>query len=415
MDGTFFIVYEISIATVFFAFCTWLYFLFYIIKSFKQSPVLEAYKFDTYIHPKVSIIIPALNEENNITKCLDNLLTQDYPNFEIVAVNDSSFDTTGEIMHTYRARNSKRILVITAKSKPVDWVGKSWACYQGYLHASGEIFVFLDADTTLCSPSAISLAVIYLIEQKLDALTARPKIICGNLWTKIMLPLLWTFSHIKYSSLSINNAKSKTGYFFGCFYLITRKTYESIGTHKAVKREIVEDAALGQKVKQKKFKLKMVRGEHCISTKMTSDFMTFWQGLKRSINMIPFGSKDIPNICIVFFLLLEPFILLPFSLYLVLMHSSSTSEDKNLLGQILVVVDLLSIVLIISVFAIQLSIGLFLSPIYALFSPIACAIISIGFILAIVKSRRRGATIRWRGRQYVITEKIYGTAHPKNK
>jgi hypothetical protein len=95
------------------------------------------------------------------------------------------------------------------------------------------------------------------------------------------------------------------------------------------------------------------------------------------------------------------------------MDSSSTSEDKNLLGQILLVVDLMSIVLIISVIAIQLSIGLFLSPIYALFSPIACAIISIGFILAIVKSRRRGTTIRWRGREYVITEKIYSTAHPK--
>jgi chlorobactene glucosyltransferase len=411
MDSIFFIVCEITIATVFFALCTWLYFLFYMIKSFKQSPILEEYKFDIKNHPKVSIIIPALNEENNITKCLDSLLTQDYPNIEIVAVNDSSFDTTGKIMHTYGIRNSKRIMVINAEPKPVDWIGKSWACYQGYLHASGEIFVFIDADTTICSPSAISAAVIYLIEQKLDAITARPKIICDNIWTKIMLPILWTFSHIKYSSLCVNNPKSKTGYFFGCFYLITRKTYESIGTHKAVKNEIVEDAALGKKVKQQKFKLKMVRGEHCISTKMTGDFMTFWQGLKRSVNMIPFGSKDIPNICLVFFLLLEPFILLPFSLYLQLMQSS---EDKNLLSQTLLVVDLMSIVLIISVIVIQLSIGLFLSPVYALFSPLACAIISIGFISSIVNSRRRG-TIKWRGREYVMTEKIYTTARPQNK
>ena len=132
----------------------------------------------------------------------------------------------------------------------------------------GELFVFLDADTTLCSPSAITIAVSYLIEHRLDALTARPKIICENIWTKIIMPMLWTFSHIKFSSLHINNSQNKIGYFFGCFYLITRRTYESIGTHEAVKNEIVEDAPLGQKVKQQKLsKLKMVRGEHYVSTK----------------------------------------------------------------------------------------------------------------------------------------------------
>ena len=199
------------------------------IKSFKQSPILKQHRFNTDNLPKVSVIIPALNEENNITSCLDNLLTQDYPNLEIVAVNDSSFDRTGEIMHTYKIRNSKRILVINAEPKPVDWVGKSWACHQGYLNASGEIFLFLDADTIIYSSSVVTIAASYLIEQRLDALTARPKIICENIWTKIIMPILWTFSHVKYSSLHINNAQSKTGYFFGCFYLITRKTYESIG------------------------------------------------------------------------------------------------------------------------------------------------------------------------------------------
>src|SRR6476661_7526723 len=231
MNNIIFIVYTILITTVFFAFCTWMYFLVFMIKSFKESPMLKQYKINTNNLPKVSVILPALNEENNINSCLDNLLRQDYPNFEIIAVNDSSVDRTGEIMHSYEIRNPKRILVINARSKPVDWVGKSWACYQGYLNATGEIFVFLDADTTICSPSAITIAVSYLIEQRLDALTARPKIICENIWTKIIMPMLWTFSHIKYSSLHINNAQNKTGYFFGCFYLITRKTYESIGTH----------------------------------------------------------------------------------------------------------------------------------------------------------------------------------------
>ena len=133
---------------------------------------------------------------------------------------------------------------------------------------------------------------------------------------------------------------------------------------------------MGQKVKQQKFNLKMVRGEHYINTKMAGDFMTLWEGLKRSVNMIPFGSKDISNICLVYFLLLEPFMLLPFSVYLVFIQSP---ENTNL-SQILLTIDLMSIVLIISVIVIQLSINLSLSPFYAVFGPIACTIISIAFI-----------------------------------
>ena len=93
MNFPYFIVLNIFSATIFFAFCAWLYFFLYMIKSLKQSPRLkesEKYNINNNIniYPKVSIIVPALDEENNISKCLDNLLDQDYHNFEIVAVND---------------------------------------------------------------------------------------------------------------------------------------------------------------------------------------------------------------------------------------------------------------------------------------------------------------------------------------
>jgi glycosyltransferase involved in cell wall biosynthesis len=318
MNFPYFIGLNIFSVTIFFAFCAWLYFFVYMIKSLEQSPRLEEtkkYNICNNIrnYPRVSIIVPALDEENNISNCLDKLLDQDYRNFEIVAVNDSSSDMTGEIMQAYMKSNPKRMSVITANPKPADWIGKNWACYQGYLNATGEILVFTDADTIMCSPSLISLAVSYFVEEKLDVLTARPNIIAHNIWTKITLPILWTFSHIKYSALSVNNARSKSSYLFGCFYLINRKTYESIGTHKAVKDEIVEDVALGKKIKQQKFKLKMVRAEDQITTLMTGNFMSLWEGLKRSTNLIPFYHKDITNISVVLLLLLEPFILFPFS------------------------------------------------------------------------------------------------------
>ncbi|MGI8833912.1 MAG: glycosyltransferase, partial [Nitrososphaeraceae archaeon] len=171
--------------------------------------------------PKVSIIIAARNEEKYISKCLDSLLQQDYPNFEIIVIDDSSSDSTCEILQKYQIKNCDKIVVINAGLSPNEWTGKNWACYQGYLKSRGEAFLFTDADT-LCSSQTLSLAVGNLNKEKLDALTLRPRIVSESRWAKMMLPVLWSFSHIKYSSLRVNdhNAK-KCGYFFGCFYLIT--------------------------------------------------------------------------------------------------------------------------------------------------------------------------------------------------
>ena len=112
MNFPYFIGLNIFSATIFFAFCTWLYFFLYMIKSLEQSPRWEEtkkYNICNNIrnYPRVSIIVPALDEENNISNCLDKLLDQDYHNFEIVAVNDSSSDKTGEIMQAYMKSNPK--------------------------------------------------------------------------------------------------------------------------------------------------------------------------------------------------------------------------------------------------------------------------------------------------------------------
>jgi hypothetical protein len=85
----------------------------------------------------------------------------------------------------------------------------------------------------------------------------------------------------------------KYGYFFGCFYLLTRKTYEALGTHKEVKNQILEDVALGEKVKLQGYKLKLFRGEHQVDTMQVGDFTTILQGLGRGINLIPFARNDV--------------------------------------------------------------------------------------------------------------------------
>ena len=374
----------------------WAYFLAYMGKSFRQAPTLESFdRAGVTRFPMVSVILPARNEERYIARCIESLLAQDYSNFEIIAINDSSTDKTGEIMKEYAARDP-RVVHVDAPAKPEGWAGKNWACHQAYLRAKGEVLLFTDADTEHSS-SAMSLALGQLVSQNLDALTAVPKLICNDFWTKITLPALATFLHTRFSPLRVNDPNTKTGYFFGSFFAITRNTYEAIGTHEGVRHELVEDGALGGKVKEAKFRLKMVRGERQIEAVWARDLPTLWHGLRRL--MIPLYYQNRSGACMmaaaVFFILFAPFAFIP--------YLPAAALAGNVSFQILLGVQLATIALVIATTAVQCRLGVFESPAYALASPLSGAIISLGFLSAIADASKKG-TVSWRGRQYTISE-----------
>jgi glycosyltransferase involved in cell wall biosynthesis len=377
-------------------FGVWLYFLTYMTKSFKQSPMLESFDWISVSRsPKVSVILPARNEGRYIARCLDSLLGQDYPNFEIIAINDSSTDGTGEIMKAYAA-NDLRVMHIDASPKPEGWTGKNWACYQGFLRARGELLMFTDADSKHL-PSTMSLAVGHLMSENLEALTAVPRLICNDFWTKMTLPVLATFLHTRFSPIRVNDPNTKTGYFFGSFFIITRSTYEAIGTHEGVKEELVEDGALGGKVKASKFRMKMVRGESHIDAVWARDLPTLWQGLRRL--MIPIYYQDKVNAYMmamaVFFILFAPFASLP--------YLPVASFAGNTSFQILFVLQISAIALIMVTTAAQCRLAIFESPVYAFAAPLSGALISLSFMSAIADAKKKGA-VSWRDRKYIISK-----------
>jgi cellulose synthase/poly-beta-1,6-N-acetylglucosamine synthase-like glycosyltransferase len=372
-------------------FGVWLYFLTYMIKSFRQSPMLESFDWATVSHfPKVSVILPARNEGRYIARCLDSLLAQDYPNFEIIAINDR----TGEIMKAYAA-NDLRIIHIDASPKPEGWTGKNWACYQGFLRAQGELLIFTDADSKHL-PTTMSLAVGHLMSENLEALTAVPRLICNDFWTKMTLPVLAIFLHTRFSPIRVNDPNNKIGYFFGSFFIITRSTYESIGTHKGVKEELVEDGALGGKVKAHKFRMKMVRGEPHIDAVWARDLQTLWQGLRRL--MIPLYYQDKVNAYMmaiaVFFILFAPFAFLP--------YLPIASFGGNTSFQILFGLQISAIALIMITTAVQCQLAIFESPVYAFAAPLSGGLISLSFMSAIADAKKKGA-VSWRDRKYIIS------------
>lgn len=387
------------------ALCAWFYFLFYLVRSFKQSPKLDflTRTSNTNNKPlKVSVILAARNEEKYIRKCVDSLLAQDYPNFEIICIDDSSSDNTLGIMQEYQLIHPNKMTVIDAKLPSDDWIGKNWACYQGYLISTGEIFLFTDADTH-CTPCTLSLAVEYLSKDRLDALTLRPRILCESLWSKIIFPVVLTFSHVKYSSGRINDNKSKKhGYFFGCFYLIRRKTYESVGTHEGVKNQIIEDVALGEKVKQGGFRLRVCRGEHHVKTVAACSFSTILQGLKRGFNLISFSSNNIFNAFLIWLLLAQPIFVL---IALLLFRLYTPSTEHNLLYENLLITCLVTLLAIIITTSIQSKTGLSQNLLYGFASPLVVLVLSFVFVLSLVNRLNADTyNVDWRGRQYVITK-----------
>jgi len=372
--------------------------MLYSLRSFRRSPVLsKAVRQRPYTFPKISVIVPALNEEKYIARCLDSLLAQDYPNFEIIAVDDSSIDKTGKIMDHY-SKNETRIIVIHADPAPEGWVGKNWACYQGYVRSSGDILLFTDADT-VHSPQLMTSATTALVMGQLKALTVIPRLVCNEIWTRITVPVLSIFLHTRFSALRVNDPNTSVGYFFGSFFLITRQTYEKVGPHASVRQELVEDGALGSKVKQGKFEMKMFRGESEIQAVWARDMKTLWNGLRRLV--IPMYSQHKNQTILLtialFFLLIGPFIVIPYSLFLVI----NAIKLVNILDFILIASNLGSIVLIIITDAVQLKFGIGEKSIYALASPIGGAVISASFISSNLDANKQNA-VNWHGRGYTV-------------
>ena len=97
---------------------------------------------------EVSVIVPARNEEETIGECLESLVSQSYGRLEIIVVDDSSSDRTGDIVREFIARDG-RIKLVGAGPRPEGWVGKTWPCQRGFENSRGEYLLFVDADSTL--------------------------------------------------------------------------------------------------------------------------------------------------------------------------------------------------------------------------------------------------------------------------
>ncbi|HZQ20000.1 MAG TPA: glycosyltransferase family 2 protein [Terriglobales bacterium] len=205
--------------------------------------------------PRVSIIVPARNEEESVSEALSRLLQLDYSNYEVIAVDDRSTDKTGEIMDNIatcrqgRTRPSNPSLkIIHIKELPSGWMGKAHAMWAAGKQASGDWLLFTDADV-MFRPDALRRAIAYAESENGDHLVLFPRMLMKTAGEKMMLAffqLMFVFGHRPWK---VADPKAKDHIGVGAFNLVRRSAYEGIGTYEALRFEVVDDMKLGKLIK----------------------------------------------------------------------------------------------------------------------------------------------------------------------
>ena len=240
--------------------------------------------------PLISICIPARNEENNIRNCVESALGQDYPNIDVIVLDDRSTDSTLTQLAEIASLDS-RLLPVSGTDLPESWAGKPFALFQASAVARGEWLCFVDADTFL-APQAISSCYSKAIETKADMFTTMNKQILGSFWEKVVMPLVMTALSVGFSPRKVNDPNTRDAIANGQFIMIRRSVYDAIGGHEKVKDQIVEDKAISEQVKWNGHRLVVADGSQVISTRMYTSLPSMWEGWTKNIYL---GLSDHPS------------------------------------------------------------------------------------------------------------------------
>ena len=266
----------------------WLIFLLYSLSSigknyFERVVMTKPETSASLKTPFITIVIPARNEEANIERCLDSFLKQSYyrNQFEIIVVDDNSTDNTAPIVKSLLDEHSE-LFLISAEELPAGWTGKNHACWTGVNHAKGEWYCFVDADV-VSEPRLLETAIQFANSKQLGLLSINPFQELISVSERCLLPGIFFAIAASMNFKNANDPTSPEAIANGQFMLFKRSVYDSIGGHKAVRSEIMEDIALARLVKRSNYTVCWVFGDDMIRTRMYQSFLNIWEGFSKNI------------------------------------------------------------------------------------------------------------------------------------
>jgi glycosyltransferase involved in cell wall biosynthesis len=341
--------------------------------------------------PLVSVVIPARNEARNIQQCVRSVLTANYPNFEVIVVDDHSTDGTGDLARAIAARDA-RVHVIQNPDLPDGWFGKQWACQNGAAASRGELICFADADTTQSS-DLITRSVNAIQRRGADLFSVAGKQEVGTFWERLIQPMIFSIMLARYGGTEsvTNSPRVSDKIANGQCLFVRREVYDSFGGHGLVKSHVADDMMMAQRFFARGKKVVLMEGVDQLSTRMYTSLSELVHGWGK--NVFAGGRDSVPlgilgQIFFPFLLLLTPLI--------------SLAPPVVLLASIVIVmppgVDLWAAISTVALLVWWAFVYRELdeSPLYALLTPIGAAVLFYIFLRAVLRGRR----VAWKGREY---------------
>jgi chlorobactene glucosyltransferase len=243
-------------------------------------------------YPRVSILIPARNEEKSIAGCVQSLLAQDYPSFEVVVLDDQSSDGTRTILEKI-AVSEPALRILPGEPPTGDQVGKNWACIQLARQAQGELLFFTDADT-VARPDTLKTVVTVLLGEQVDLLTGFPRQAVHTWGERVLVPFFsWAvlsfvplvFAYkLRLPSLSIA---------VGQMMLFRREAYFEIGGHEGIVSSVVDDISLARRINEKGLRWRVAYMADLISCRMYHSSREAIDGFTKNL-FAAFGYRLLP-------------------------------------------------------------------------------------------------------------------------
>ena len=232
------------------------------------------------VWPKVSIIVPARDEAEKIEAAMRSKLAIDYPDFELLAVDDRSQDQTGAILDRLAAEDP-RLCVIHLTSLPEDWLGKSHAMQVAASHAQGEFVLFTDADVFF-SPDLLRKAVTMCEGRGLDYLTLAPWLVCRGFFDKALHAYFFVMLCIGAQPWLVRTGFRMSYLGMGAFNMVRRSAYDRCGGHTAIRLDVLDDVKLGKLIKLSGLKQDALGTHGGLSVQWQESFFGVIRGLEKN-------------------------------------------------------------------------------------------------------------------------------------
>jgi glycosyltransferase involved in cell wall biosynthesis len=348
--------------------------------------------------PRVTILVPAKDEEANIADCLATLRSQDYPNLEIIVIDDRSIDRTAEIVERV-ADDDPRVHLVRVAELPPGWFGKTHAMHVGAEHAQGEWLLFVDADCRQ-TPGSVRAAVAYTAARGGDMLSLWPLLEMHGFAENLVQPLCGSILGLWFRPSLVNDPQRRAAFANGQFILIRRNVYQRVGGHEAVRGRLVEDIWFARTVKGSGARLLNAIGFDMFSTRMYDRMAAVWRGWSR-IFCNAFDSPWTLVAAVVLVLLMSGS---PFVLTAVAGAMAAGAGWNNVSLNVLAALGAAQVLVMMTVLA-RYNRMIRARPAYLLLYPLSVVIV-VGILLNALLAALGLARVRWRGTTYTTSGRV---------